>query len=67
MLGDAATERLARGLAFSNVLGVGVGARAGALLVELRPSWRHVSNADTRRPNSGHDTANLELAASLTR
>ena len=66
LFGDAETERLARGFAFSNMLGLGLGHRTGRVLLELRPSWRHVSNADTRRPNSGHDTATLELGVSLS-
>ncbi len=62
MYSDAATERLAKGLAFSDILACGVGYRLGGLLLELRPGLRHVSNAHTQDPNGGYNTVTIDLA-----
>ena len=65
MWSEAATERLARGFAFSDILGVGVGYRMGRALLEVRPGLRHESNAHLQLPNSGHNTTTLDLAVSF--
>jgi hypothetical protein len=64
MYGDAATERLARGFAFSDVVSVGVGYRWNGVLLEVRPGFRHVSNAYLQLPNSGHNVGFVTLALS---
>ncbi len=65
MWSDAATERLARGLAFSDIVAVGVGYRLGRALLEVRPGLRHESNAETQLPNSGHNSVTLDVALSF--
>jgi hypothetical protein len=65
MWSDAGTERLAKGFAFSDVVAGGLGYRVRGTLVEIRPGLRHESNLDTQRPNSGHNTATLDVALSF--
>jgi len=67
MWSEAATERLARGFAFSDIVAVGVGYRIRGALLEVRPGLRHESNADLQLPNSGHNTTTLDLAVSFGR
>lgn len=67
MYGDAATERLARGFAFSDVVAVGAGYRLRGVLVEVRPGFRHVSNAYLQLPNAGHNALFVTVAVSATR
>jgi hypothetical protein len=62
---DTATERLARGFAFSDVVGIGVAYKAGKIMFEIRPGLRHVSNAELRYPNSGHNSSNIDFGFSL--
>lgn len=63
MYSDTGTERLAEGFAFSDIIAAGVAFRAGEVLFELRPGLRHVSNADLRFPNSGHNSTNIDFSA----
>jgi len=58
---DMATKREPRGMAVTNTLALGTSYRFKNMWIELRPNLRHISNADTRNPNRGIDTANLEL------
>jgi hypothetical protein len=61
---DGATERLAKGLAFSDIVALGVGYRFTTVLVELRLGLRHVSNAHLKFPNGGNNNATIDFALS---
>jgi len=62
---DTATERLAKGFAFSDILAGGVGLGLGRVLVEFRPGLRHVSNLYTQKPNHGYNSGTFDLALSV--
>ncbi len=61
MYSDTETERLARGFAFSDILGIGITYQFSVLRIGMRGSIRHVSNANLKFPNNGHNSSNLEL------
>ncbi|UKM64019.1 acyloxyacyl hydrolase [Flavobacteriaceae bacterium GSB9] len=62
MISDKATERLAKGYAFSDVLGLGVSYQIEKWQLGFRYSIRHTSNLDMKYPNSGHNTTNTEFS-----
>jgi hypothetical protein len=62
---DTETERLARGFAFSDVVAIGMAYKTGKLMFEIRPGLRHVSNADLKYPNSGHNSSNIDFGISV--
>lgn len=64
MFGDTETERLARGFAFSDFIAAGAAFKTRSLLFELRPGLRHVSNADLKFPNCGHNGTTIDIAVS---
>ncbi len=56
------TERLAKGIAFSDNIGVGVKMKASnKIWISSRVVLRHESNADIKFPNSGHNTLAFSL------
>lgn len=61
MLIDKETERMPDGIAFSDVVALGLSFRSKKILFDLRPSFRHVSNAGLQHPNSGFNTLNIEF------
>jgi hypothetical protein len=61
MIIEKDTERLPSGLAFSDVVALGVSFECKRLRFDVTPSFRHVSNAGLQRPNSGYNTMNLEF------
>jgi hypothetical protein len=61
MILEKETERLPSGFAFSDVFALGVSYDYKEMRFDLRPSFRHVSNAGLQRPNSGINTMNLEF------
>lgn len=61
---DTATERLAKGLAFSDVVGLGAGYRFATVLLEMRVGLRHASNAHLKYPNGGNNDATIDLSLS---
>ena len=65
MISDTATERLAKGFAFSDIVAVGVSFKAGRFEFDVRPSLRHVSNLDIQFPNSGHNSSNIDFGISV--
>ena len=65
MISDTDTERLAKGFAFSDIVGVGVSYKAGRFMFDIRPLLRHVSNADLKFPNSGHNSSNIDFGISV--
>jgi hypothetical protein len=66
MISDTETEHLARGFAFSDIIALGVGYKAGKIMFEIRPGLRHVSNANLKLPNSGHNSSNIDFGISIS-
>jgi hypothetical protein len=66
LFSDTATERLARGFAFSDIFAFGVTYKVGRIMFELRPGIRHVSNLNTQFPNSGHNSSNIDFGISFS-
>jgi hypothetical protein len=64
MISDEETERLSKGFAFTNVIALGVSFKVQNFLLDLKPSFRHVSNAGLSSPNIGFNTKNIELGFS---
>jgi hypothetical protein len=64
MISDTKTERLAKGFAFSDIISLGVSYKCKKLLFEIKPGLRHVSNANLKKPNSGHNSSNIEFTIS---
>lgn len=54
------TERLAYGFAFSDLTGIGASVKLNRFIFDIRPGIRHVSNADLKQPNSGHNTTTID-------
>ena len=65
MLSSSDTERLKKGFAFSDILGLGLLYRINSSYVDLRITLRHNSNANLATPNSGHNSVGLELGFSI--
>ncbi len=61
MVSDKATERLAKGFAFSDILAFGTSYQVGTVLLDFRYSVRHTSNFEIKDPNHGHNTTNIEF------
>ena len=56
------TERLAKGFAFAEVIGLGLTMKVSRdLYFDIRGGYRHLSNADLKLPNSGINTANINF------
>jgi hypothetical protein len=66
MISDTETERLAKGFAFSDIVALGVAYKVGKIVFEVSPGLRHVSNANLKQPNSGHNSSNIDFGISLT-
>ena len=62
MHSDKATERLAKGFAFSDIFGLGLSYELKKLLFDFRYSVRHTSNLELKQPNGGHNTTNTEFS-----
>lgn len=65
MIIDTETERLSKGFAFSDVLALGLTFKVDKIVLDLRPSLRHVSNAGLQGSNAGYNTANVEFGISF--
>ncbi len=62
---DKATERMAKGLAFSDNVALGLNFKTFKnFYLDLRADYRHLSNANLSKPNSGYDTFNFEVGVS---
>lgn len=57
MYSDTETERLARGIAFSDIAALGVLFQISTLEIGILSGIRHVSNANLRLPNNGHNAS----------
>ena len=66
MITDTETERLSKGFAFSDVLALGLSLKVDKVMFDIRPSLRHVSNAQLQSSNAGFNTKNIEFGMSLT-
>jgi hypothetical protein len=62
MIIDTETERLSKGFAFSNVVALGITFKVNKITFDIRPNFRHVSNAGLKMLNSGYDTKNIDLS-----
>lgn len=61
MFTDTETERLSKGFAFSDVLGLGISYKTPHIIFDFRPNVRHNSNAGLQRSNAGVNTLNYEF------
>lgn len=65
MITDTETERLSKGFAFSDVLALGFSLKVDKVMFDVRPSLRHISNAQLQSSNAGFNTSNIEFGMSL--
>ena len=61
MIIDTETERLSKGFAFSNIVALGITVKLNNITFDVRPNFRHVSNAGLKTLNSGYDTKNIDF------
>lgn len=61
MYTDTETERLSKGFAFSDVLAIGFTFKINKIEFDIRPNFRHVSNAGLQSSNSGYNTKNIDF------
>jgi hypothetical protein len=66
MIIDTETERLSKGFAFSNVVALGITFKINKITFDIRPSFRHVSNAGLQGSNSGYNTKNIDFGFSFS-
>ena len=66
MITDTETERLSKGFAFSDVLALGFSLKVDKVIFDVRPSLRHVSNAQLQSSNAGFNTSNIEFGISFS-
>ena len=60
MISGAETERLKKGFAFSDIIGLGLSYQVRKVLLDLRTTLRHNSNANLFKPNFGHNSFGVE-------
>ena len=60
MFATGSTERLPEGFAFSDIIAMGIFYTLKNITLDFRYSLRHVSNANLKAPNAGHNSAMLE-------
>lgn len=63
---DTETERLSKGFAFSDVLAIGFTFKINKIIFDIRPNFRHVSNAGLQSSNSGYNTKNIDFGFSFS-
>lgn len=61
LITDTETERLSKGFAFSDVLGLGVSYQTKFVTFDFRPNVRHNSNAGIQNSNAGFNTLNYDF------
>lgn len=59
------TERQAKGFCFSHTLALGMSVRFNKIILDIRPGFRHVSNAGLKKPNEGYNTSNVQFGLAL--
>lgn len=62
---DTDSERQSHGLAMINTVGVGISRPVQDVVLELRPNFRHISNAGFNSPNRGLDTFNIQFTVTV--
>ena len=65
MWATAETERLKKGFAFSDILGLGFSYQINKVVLDLRTTLRHNSNANLSKPNHGHNSVGIETGISF--
>ncbi|WP_075340447.1 acyloxyacyl hydrolase [Tenacibaculum agarivorans] len=65
MVSGADTERLKKGFAFSDVVGLGFALQQNRITFDFRITLRHNSNLDFAFPNSGHNSSGIESGISF--
>ena len=65
MISNRYTERMAKGFAFSDIIGMGCSLKLGALQWFFRTGLRHVSNFNLKTPNAGYNAVIMELRATF--
>ncbi len=63
---DTDTERMKEGLAFSDILGLGITYKIKKFYLDIRYSIRHVSNLNISLPNNGLNSTNIEFGLTYT-
>ena len=58
---DTETDRLPSGFAFSDIVGIGLAFHTGNVILDIRPSIRHYSNAGLASPNGGYNLVALDF------
>lgn len=66
MIIDTETERLSKGFTFSNTLALGITFKLNKITFDIRPNFRHVSNAGLQSLNSGYNTKNIDFGFSFS-
>ena len=61
MISDTETERMPSGFAFSDTIALGLTYKINSLFLDFRFGLRHVSNANLKSPNNGHNSSNIEI------
>ncbi|WP_442265040.1 acyloxyacyl hydrolase [Tenacibaculum sp. ZS6-P6] len=65
MISNEDTERLKRGFAFSDILGLGFSWKQKRILFDFRLTLRHNSNLNFASPNKGHNSFGIESGISF--
>lgn len=65
MWGTKHTERLKKGFAFSDIIGIGLFYEKNYTRYNLRCTLRHNSNANLAMPNNGHNSVGIETGVSF--
>lgn len=65
MITDTETERLSKGFAFCDVFALGFTYKVGDLTLDLRPNYRHTSNAGLQSSNAGFNTYNIAFGVTM--
>lgn len=65
MITDTETERLSKGFAFCDVFALGMAYRMGDVTLDLRPNYRHTSNAGLQSSNAGFNTYNIAFGVTV--
>jgi len=65
IIADADTERLKKGFAFSDIIGLGFFFKTKPIWFDVRTTLRHNSNANFSFPNNGHNSVGFEVGVSF--
>jgi len=65
MISGQNTERLKKGFAFSDIVGLGISNEMKRVRFDVRMTLRHCSNANLSQPNYGHNSLGVETGISF--